>query len=88
MYFAPSDHHMRFSPSGIQLSRGPRGAFHSPAVDMLFVSAAVSFGKRVVGVLLSGAARKVFNKRQRRAWKKKKDGAHRRNRRNIVKGRQ
>ena len=54
IYFAPSDHHMLFGPTEIELSRGPRVHFVRPAVDTLFVSAAAAFGKRVVGVLLTG----------------------------------
>ena len=54
IYFAPSDHHMQFGPTEIELSRGPRVHFARPAVDMLFVSAAATFGKRVAGVLLTG----------------------------------
>ena len=54
VYFAPSDHHMLFTGSHIQLSRGPKVHFVRPAVDVLFCSAAASFTKRVVGVLLTG----------------------------------
>jgi len=54
IYFAPADHHMLFGPAQIELSRGPRVHFVRPSVDMLFVSAAASFGKRVAGVLLTG----------------------------------
>jgi two-component system chemotaxis response regulator CheB len=54
VYFAPSDHHMLFGPSEIELSRSARVHFVRPAVDMLFVSAAASFGNRVAGVLLTG----------------------------------
>lgn len=54
VYFAPSDHHMLFGASGIELSRGPRVHFVRPAVDMLFVSAATAFRDRVAGILLTG----------------------------------
>jgi two-component system chemotaxis response regulator CheB len=54
IYFAPPDHHMLFGPTEIELSRGPKVHFVRPSVDMLFVSAAASFGKRVAGVLLTG----------------------------------
>ncbi|HKR78120.1 MAG TPA: chemotaxis protein CheB [Nitrospira sp.] len=54
VYFAPSDHHMLFGASGIELSRGPRVHFVRPAADMLFVSAAATFRDRVAGILLTG----------------------------------
>jgi len=54
IYFAPADHHMMFGRAAIELSRGPKVHFVRPSVDMLFVSAAASFGERVAGVLLTG----------------------------------
>ena len=54
VYFAPPDHHMLFTGSHIELSRGPKVRFARPSVDCLFVSAAGAFSNRVVGVLLTG----------------------------------
>jgi two-component system, chemotaxis family, protein-glutamate methylesterase/glutaminase len=54
VFFAPADRHMLFKPSGIELSRGAKVHFSRPAVDVLFGSAAASFGERVAGVLLTG----------------------------------
>ncbi len=55
VYFAPSDHHMEFQGSSVHLSRGPKMHFTRPAIDPLFLSAAMVFGNRVAGVLLTGA---------------------------------
>lgn len=55
LYFAPSDHHMVFQVTHVQLSREPKVHFARPAIDRLFMSASTSFGKRVAGVLLTGS---------------------------------
>ncbi len=55
VYFAPADHHMEFQGSSVHLSRGPKMHFTRPAIDPLFLSAAMVFGNRVAGVLLTGA---------------------------------
>jgi two-component system chemotaxis response regulator CheB len=43
-----------FDDERIQLSAGPKVHYTRPAADPLFVSAAKHFGKRVVGIVLSG----------------------------------
>jgi two-component system chemotaxis response regulator CheB len=55
VYLAPADHHLLFRPEGIDVQRGPREHGTRPAVDPLFRSAAATYGKRVVGLLLTGA---------------------------------
>jgi two-component system, chemotaxis family, protein-glutamate methylesterase/glutaminase len=55
VYLAPADHHLLFQPEGIEIPRGPREHGTRPAVDPLFRSAATTYGKRVVGLLLTGA---------------------------------
>ncbi|TAJ84668.1 MAG: chemotaxis protein CheB [Reyranella sp.] len=55
VYIAPSDLHMRLVPPGcIQLDRGAKLHFTRPAVDPLFASAAATFGRRTIGIILGG----------------------------------
>jgi two-component system chemotaxis response regulator CheB len=56
-YVAPADHHMTFGMAGVRLDHGPKQQSTRPAVDPLFTSAGLSFGPRVVGVVLTGAGR-------------------------------
>ena len=53
-YIAPCDQHMVFHDHGFSLNRGPKEHRTRPAIDPLFRSAAALYGRRVVGVLLSG----------------------------------
>jgi len=54
LYVAPPDRHMLLSRVGIHLDSGTKVHGTRPAIDPLFVSAAMAFGPRVVGVVLSG----------------------------------
>lgn len=54
IYVAPPSHHMLLKPGLIQLLHGPKENGALPAIDPLFRSAARAYGKRVIGVILSG----------------------------------
>jgi two-component system, chemotaxis family, protein-glutamate methylesterase/glutaminase len=55
IYLAPRDHHMLFMKGRVELNRGPKEHFTRPAIDPLFASASAAYGRRVIGVLLTGA---------------------------------
>lgn len=54
IYLAVPDRHLLLQEGRIRLGNGPRENLVRPAIDALFRSAAVAYGPRVIGVILSG----------------------------------
>lgn len=55
VYVAAPDRHMVIEGDRVRVTRGPKECRARPAIDVLFRSAAVSFGPRVIGVVLTGS---------------------------------
>jgi two-component system chemotaxis response regulator CheB len=54
IYVAPPDNHLMLRPGYMHVVRGPKENGHRPSVDALFRTAAMVYGSRVVGVVLTG----------------------------------
>jgi len=54
IYVAPPDCHLLIKPERVHLSHGPKENRTRPAINPLFRSAALAYGARVTGVILTG----------------------------------
>jgi len=54
VYVAPPNHHLVIAGEQVLITNGPRENFARPAIDPLFRSAALEYGARVIGVVLTG----------------------------------
>jgi two-component system chemotaxis response regulator CheB len=55
VYLAPPDYHLLVEPSGFALSTEAVVRHSRPSIDVLFDSAADTYGQRLIGVILTGA---------------------------------
>lgn len=54
VYVAPPDRHVEVTRNRLELTRKPRVRFSRPSIDLLFASAAKSYGDHVIAIILSG----------------------------------
>lgn len=54
IYLAPADQHILLVEGKILVTKGARENRYRPAIDPLFRSAAVAYGNRVIGIILTG----------------------------------
>jgi len=55
IYLPPVDHHLLLKGERVRVTRGPRENAWRPSINVLFRSAAVAGGSRVIGIVLSGS---------------------------------
>jgi two-component system chemotaxis response regulator CheB len=56
VYLAPADYHLLVEPGHFALSTDAPVNYARPSIDVLFESAADTYGDRVIGIILSGAS--------------------------------
>jgi two-component system chemotaxis response regulator CheB len=54
LYVALTDHHVMVKGNELLVRQGPHENRYRPSIDVLFRSAAVNFGNRTIGIILSG----------------------------------
>ena len=54
IYVCPGDRHLLVEDGIVRLERSPKETHVRPSIDVLFRSAALSYGRRVIGVVLTG----------------------------------
>jgi two-component system chemotaxis response regulator CheB len=54
VYVAPPDYHLILHRDRIELQHGPRENLQRPCINVMFRSAAIAYGERAVGVVLTG----------------------------------
>jgi two-component system chemotaxis response regulator CheB len=54
IYIAPPDQHLIIERGHMHLTCGPKEQHHRPCINVMFRSAALAYGERVIGVILSG----------------------------------
>ncbi|HZU23062.1 MAG TPA: chemotaxis protein CheB, partial [Terriglobales bacterium] len=54
IYIAPPDHHLTIERGHVHLTCGPKEQHHRPSINVTFRTAALAYGERVVGTVLSG----------------------------------
>lgn len=54
IYVCPPDRHLVIARDHFHLSRGPKEGLNRPSINVTFRSAAITYGNRTIGVLLSG----------------------------------
>jgi two-component system chemotaxis response regulator CheB len=57
VYIAPADYHLLVDRGSFSLSTEAKVCYARPSIDVLFESAAESYGEGVIGVILTGASR-------------------------------
>lgn len=54
IYIARPDYHLLIANGHVHLTRSPKEGHHRPSINVTFRSAALAYGTRVIGVVLSG----------------------------------